>query len=97
MFTAAKLGRHFGNFRMSRLKAHATATPGLTTVALAIPDIALDQVLHPQLRADAALGDGVTVTVARTLQKATCKEASEAEVTTEERGIPGSSLCIFIA
>lgn len=67
-------------------------TPGLTTVAFPILDITLDQVLHPQLRANAALCDGVTVTMARTLQEAPCKEASGAEVTMEKRGSLASAV-----
>lgn len=60
-------------------------TPGLTTVALPVPDATLYQSLHPQRGANAALCVGVTVAMARALQKAACKEA---EVTTEKR-IPG--------
>lgn len=63
-------------------RSSPTAAPparGLTAVALPIPDVTPYQVLHPQLGAHTALRDGVTVTVARALQKAACKEAGAAE------------------
>lgn len=96
-FTSVQSGRSFWQFRMICLKPpllEPPTTPGLTTVAFPIPDITLDQVLHPQLGANTALCDGVTVTMARTLQKASCKEASEAEVIMEQRRLPGFS-CVF--
>lgn len=42
----------------------------LTTVAVSIPQLHLDEILHPERVTDAAFGKGITVAMVRTVQLA---------------------------
>lgn len=68
------------------------STSALTAVALLIPQVTLYRVLHPQWGAHTALGDGVTVAMARTREETACKEATGLRSLWRE-GMPG--FCLF--